>query len=453
MNSACVGVVLLLQAALPSQAQGGGGLFGTSGHGSTQTGVNRVPALYGRGECGHCHEEHAGQDADATLYPYALFGSEENVCWACHNGSTTYAADARLPFSSTPVNTTTDYYKHPVSQLFSGTTPSAHRAGETAPASFSGGKRHAECADCHDAHASANSGTPGVSVHQPGGTTGNRMGTSLRGTMGIKVTAWQSAGSPFSSATASLTRLTDTTTSYEWQVCFKCHSSFTTLPTFVAVGSGNYLANKLTSTNARQVKEYQDVGQAFNPNNLAYHPVTAQGKNTTMVAGSFVSPWSRTSTLCCSDCHTKGVASAGAAGPHGSSYMHILERPYYLRENTHYRDSSWGRNIGQDPNELCFKCHRWQTYVQKESDPATNTGFRKGSDNQHTKHMGDFAPGVTCYTCHDVHGTNKQHLINFNLDYVTSPPGSQASYTHNATGGSCTVTCHGKFHSALAYTQ
>ncbi|MBM3500249.1 MAG: hypothetical protein FJX74_16450 [Armatimonadetes bacterium] len=439
--------------ALAARGLCAGGLFEASGHGDTTTGVLRASTQYARGECAHCHEAHAGQDADPTLYPYALFAGEENVCWACHQGGVTYAADARVGFATTPPNTPTDYYKHPVSQLFSGTTPSAHRSGEKLPGAFSGGNRHAECVDCHDPHAAANDGTPGSSTHTPGGATGNRLSGALLGTTGIVVAAWQGAGLPFSSASYSLRRLTDPATTYEWQVCFKCHSSFTTLPTFASVGSGDFTASKITSLNARQVKEYQDVGRAFNPNNLAYHPVTAQGRNSSIPTASFTAPWTATSTMCCSDCHTKASGAPGAAGPHGSTNMHILERPVRLRENTHYFDPSWGENIGHDPNELCFKCHRWQTYVQKEADPSTNTGFRDGGDNLHTKHMGDFAPGATCYTCHDVHGTNKQHLINFNLDYVTSPAGSQAGYAHAANGGSCVVTCHGEFHDGLTYSR
>jgi len=430
-----------------------GGLYEASGHGDTQTGVLRSSTQYARGECGHCHEGHAGQDTDPTLYPYGLFAEEEDVCWTCHDGTVTYAADARVGFSSTPPNTTTDYYKHPVSPLYSGVTPSDHRSGEVAPSAFGAGRRHAECVDCHNPHAAANDGTAGQSTHEPGGPTGNRLAAALLGATGLVVTSWQGAGQPFSSASYDLEPLTSLTDNYEWQICLKCHSSFTTLPTFPAIGSGNFTASKITSLGVGQVREYQDLGQAINPNNLSYHPLAAVGRNAGIPVASFTSPWSATSTMGCSDCHTKGPAAGGAEGPHGSTHMHILKRPVRLQENTHYLDPSWGKAIGHDPNELCFQCHRWQTYVEKEADPATNTGFRDGGDNLHTKHLGDMARGVTCYTCHDVHGTNKQHLINFNLAYVTAPAGSQGAYTHSASGGSCNLTCHGENHNPLAYSR
>jgi hypothetical protein len=428
-----------------------GGAYYLSGHGSTGTGVYRVPSLYGQGECGHCHEMHASQDVNTTLYPYTLFALEENVCWACHNGTVTYAADTRSPVATPPANTSTDFYKHPISNLYSGLTPSAHRAGESAPSAFGGSSRHAECTDCHDPHVAKNTGVPGVSTHTPGGANGNRLSPALLGATGLVVTSWQAAGMSFTGAAASLQTLSSPTTNYEWQLCFKCHSGFTALPTYT-VGSGYFLATKITSTTAGQVQEYRDVGQAYNPNNLAYHPVTAVGENALIPPGSFVSPWSATSTMCCSDCHNRAVGATGGVGPHGSASMHLLERADYLQENTHV-------TTGSDQNELCFKCHRWQTYVSG-SDPASNTLFQRAGSNLHRLHMNLSAYGtpsgrVVCYSCHDVHGTNYPHLINFNRQYVT-PGGerdSQTAYVHGSTtgSGSCYLTCHGTGHNPLTY--
>jgi hypothetical protein len=288
---------------------------------------------------------------------------------------------------------------------------------------------------------------------------GNLLSGALLGATGLQVTGWQGAGQLFSGAVYRLQPLDDLGASYEWQICFKCHSDFTTLPTFTAVGSGAYQATKLTSVRAGQVKEFQDVGQAFNPNNLSFHPVTARGRNTTIPAGSFVSPWNTTSTMYCADCHNQALNSPGASGPHASANMHILERPQYLQENQHYSDPSWGGvRLGDDPAELCFKCHRWQTYAQKAgsvgADPISNTNFRNGTaSNLHSVHLGGQARGTTCYDCHDVHGTNKQYLLNFNLAYVTAARGSQAAYTTAGAGGSCNLTCHGQKHPPTSYAR
>jgi hypothetical protein len=335
---------------------------------------------------------------------------------------------------------------------------SLYRAGANAPSAFSGPNRHADCGDCHDPHAVRNNGNFGESTHYPAGRNGNFLSGALLGATGLKVTGWQPAGQPFSAAVSTLRPLDSLTTNYEWQICFKCHSTFTILPTLVAVGSGDYQATKLTSLGARQVREFQDVGQAFNPNNLSFHPVTAVGRNTTIPAGSFVAPWTTTSTMYCADCHAKSLGAPGASGPHASANMHILERPTYLRENRHYHDPSWGATLGVDPAELCLKCHRWQTYAQKPgsagADPITNTNFRTGAGrNLHAAHLGGRARGTTCYDCHDAHGTNKQYLINFNLAYVTAPRGSQAAYTTSGGGGSCQLTCHGQRHAPTSYAR
>lgn len=439
-------LALALAVGLGLAAYAQGGFFAASGHGSSTTGVNRQPTLYGRGECGHCHEAHASQDGDTTLYPYTLFAREENVCWACHTGSVTYAADARSPFSTSPLNTATDFYQHPVSSLYSGYTPSSHRAGESLPSAFAAGaNRHSECTDCHDAHAATNTGSPGNSTHIEGGSTSNRLSPALMGTTGLVVNAWQAAGAPFSNASYTLQRLTSLTTNYGWQICFKCHSTYTTLPTYV-VGSGAYLAGKITSITAGQVQEYRDKGQAFNPSNLSFHPVTAAGQNLNIPAGSFVSPWNVNSKMYCSDCHNK--SGTGAAGPHGSTFMHLLEQQQTLQ----VIQGTFTRN-------LCLKCHRSQTYVTG-ADPTTYTNFRDGTNNLHNQHENN-AP---CYTCHDSHGANNPHLLNFDLAEVSRLSGSTlTSYTMwqtypagsapwAATGGTCNLSCH-KQHSNKTYIR
>ncbi len=425
----------------------GGGAYYLSGHASTSTGVNRVPSLYGRGECSHCHEAHASQDGDTTLYRYALFALEENACWACHDGTVTYAANTRSPVSTTSANTATNYYKHPISNLYSGTTPSAHRWGESASAAFSGANRHAECTDCHDPHTAQNTGSPGVSIHTPGGANGNRLSPALLNATGIVVTAWQAAGTSFTGATKSFATLSSTTTNYEWQLCFKCHSAFTTLPTYT-VGSGYFLATKITSVTAGQVQEYRDVGQAYNPNNLSYHPVTAVGQNANIPAASFLSPWSASSTMYCSDCHGKTSTVTGGSGPHGSSAMHLLQGTQDLQVHT-----------GSFTRDLCLKCHRYETYVSG-TDPYTNTNYRDGTNNLHNQHENN-AP---CYTCHDPHGANNPHLLNFDMAEVSRLSGStRTSYTFwetypagsppsTATGGVCNLSCH-KQHSGKTYIR
>ena len=106
----------------------------------------------------------------------------------------------------------------------------------------------------------------------------------------------------------------------EFQICLKCHSTYTTLPTYSPDGYGwngssptiGYIPNglgKLTSTNPAQIRDSRDMATEFNSFQVSFHPVAAQGRNSNMPAGSFVAPWSQDSILFCSDCHDNADGS------------------------------------------------------------------------------------------------------------------------------------------------
>ena len=92
----------------------------------------------------------------------------------------------------------------------------------------------------------------------------------------------------------------------EYQLCFKCHSGWT---------------EQLANDPARPSRDRTDLGMAFNPENKAYHPVEAAGKNQTpKMADSLAGTSSHklwnlrtTDTISCTMCHTS------SAGPTSSS--------------------------------------------------------------------------------------------------------------------------------------
>jgi hypothetical protein len=144
----------------------------------------------------------------------------------------------------------------------------------------------------------------------------------------------------------------------------------------------------------------------------------------------------------CTDCHTNADAPANGEGPHGSPLLHLLAGSYnYITQSS---------NDQIDPihqiGELCFKCHQYGTYASQSNPPST-TNFRDGSQNLHGLH--DFA---SCYTCHDTHGSEREHLINFDTALVLPASGynSQTAWQVNSitNARTCFLGCHTVDHDA-----
>jgi predicted CXXCH cytochrome family protein len=226
--------------------------------------------------------------------------------------------------------------------------------------------RHVECADCHNVHET-----------QPTRHTQNTnlVSGALKGVSGAAATF---SGSNWTSPTAySLI----TTATYEYQICFKCHSGFnqntqaqgrTTLITWGGSGSASWT----------------DQGLEFSTANQSYHPVVAALPPTdpsatygsdVLSAGdmrvSFPGPdgatyggWANGSVMYCSDCHAQ--SNAGSLGPHGSAVKWMLKGPNqawpYLtaaangtNATTGYRYAEGDEDVGLDtPDGLfCRNCH------------------------------------------------------------------------------------------------
>jgi predicted CXXCH cytochrome family protein len=351
--------------------------------------------------CAACHRSHtASGPIVRESWP------EERVCFTCHSagGSGTNIQAAFTNYT----NTASNIYVHDVTA-----SNGTHFAGESTGAAFA--NRHVECEDCHDPHDATRG--PASAPMLP------RELTSVSGVDPV----WTAPGSP-----AGYNWLAQATR--EYQVCFKCHSSFTTLSNYAPSG-----LNKLTSTNTSQVPDGRDLAQEFNPNNGSFHPVAAQGRNQSMSAGSFVSGWSQSSLVYCSDCHDNANAATQGSGPHGSPRLHILAGT-----------ADYTTNVWRTPasGEVCFKCHDYATYVTAQT--TTQTHFRSGTENWHYKHAFDLEGGQNagCYVCHDTHGSQQLHLINFNTSVVTVNPGrnSQNAWEFNGTTGTCYISCHGESH-------
>ena len=99
--------------------------------------------------------------------------------------------------------------------------------------------------------------------------------------------------------------------------------------------------------------------------------------------------------------------------------------------------------------ELCFKCHRYDTYANPNSG-NTIMGYSRwnmpNTDKGHAYHVS--TQRYSCFNCHETHGsTNRPTMM------VTGRSPGINSYSQTATGGSCSPTCHGTETYTLNYAR
>lgn len=318
--------------------------------------------------CENCHAPHNAGTSARLLN----FAGEEQNCYSCHNGNVA-ATNIQGEFSKFSI--------HPVA-----TTTGVHDPTEDPINST----RHVECVDCHNPHATKNTTASAPNANG-----------ALAGIRGVNTTG------------AAVTPLTK-----EFELCFRCHAD-----------SNNrgpaHVTRQTVETNTRV--EFASTG-------ASYHPVTAAGKNPTVP--SLISPLTTASLIYCTGCHNNddgpGNGGAGPKGPHGSTYVPLLERQLTLSD---YQAESAATYA------LCYKCHSRASILANQSFPY------------HSLHIAN--QQTSCTTCHDSHGvTGKTHLINFNTTYVTKSIERNSGPTFTDTGGghgSCTLTCHGQDHNPKTY--
>lgn len=380
------------------ESYGGQALYDGSAHGGSPVMVWPGPTpparqeMDARGKCLNCHDPHGWEDAAGSI-PRLGLAREEELCLTCHD--TTPAAEPIRTEQSKP-------YRHPT-QDYTG----RHRGpAESLPADFGVvplNQRHAECEDCHNPHIAR-----AALDADPDQLSKLLLGVS-------RVTVINGAAGVPPAYTFVPASDTLSTPGGDWQVCFKCHSSWTTQPT-----------------------GQEDLGLLLNTNNPSYHPVQALGRNLSISPDAFTSGWSAQSRTGCGDCH--GSDTPGVSGPHGSMNEHILKRPY---------DPSPGyRPTTQD--EMCFECHSYETYAdpaapeyRREASRFNLTMVRAG----HIEHVA--GEQIPCGTCHVTHGSTSQPFL---IKTGPAVPGI-VRFTQSPTGGTCTPTCHGRTTYAVNYAR
>lgn len=382
--------------------------------------------------CLNCHDNGHGSNKSTMLTPYTKVSDgsadpmdeEEEFCLACHGSGGSASVKVHLAFSSY-TNTATRLFKHDPTAYYR-----KHDAGETAGSAFGGANRHIECVDCHNPH--------GVKA---GTATAPTLLPTLTGARGVEPT-YSGAGAPTGF-------VWQNSVSQEYQVCYKCHSSYTTLPSYTPDGFRltAFLADGLkkvtTGGTNLQIADSRDMAQEYNPSNLSFHPVMAAGKNLNINAGTFQAGFNYTSQIYCSDCHTNENAGAGyGRGPHGANNLHILDNGTGAGTNYNYVSAHGGGMANQ--YEVCSKCHQVASYYTNDN----NSRFQ--FHNYHTTKEG-------CFVCHDTHGSENYHLMNFSRNegsFTAVNPNSTDAFRHAAgtATNSCVCTCHGTSHSTGSKT-
>lgn len=310
---------------------------------------------------------------------------EENLCFGCHSGSSGsdfYGSQIMTTTSQNIQNSFSYTYTHPTT-TYSG----RHSADETA-AGLADGNRHAECIDCHNPHAAQKGTHDGSS---------NLVSNALKGAWGVEPTSWPAAPVPTDNANVFVAPSSYNVVNpaqYEYQICLKCHSNYTTLPT----GARN-------------------LAEEINPNYPSTHGITIANQNPFCNTSTMLEPWASSGIAYCSDCHRSDV-STDPNGPHGSNQASLLVASItsdatvgtplcYVchSEAVYWSDRNLGANSrdGKHPSVQgahkfpagCFSCHMW--------DHASTPGL--GVTNQNDWGVGAPIPLF-------VHGQNKKWVYN-----------------------------------------
>ncbi len=311
-------------------------------------------AIQQASRCTTCHDPHGTRDANDVV-PSMLEKREAALCSECHDG--TRGPDIRTQLTRPYVHGAWSRGAH-----------DAHEGGDAARyAAFPLNNRHVSCSDCHNAH---------EVIRDPAPSSSDRT-NRLAGVSRVQVVNGGAGVVPAYRFVAP----TDPGDEREYEVCFKCHSSWT-----------------------KQPAGQPDLARLTNPANPSFHPIQSEGRNTRIDPGAFTNGYDTRSIITCSDCH--GGDDSSVRGPHGSSNRYLLRKP-------------------QD--EICFDCH-------------TNSVYAAGAGNasRFQPHALHNAARIGCTACHDAHGSTR----NGALILTTGFPGI-TTFIQTPVGGSCTSSCHG----------
>ena len=344
--------------------------------------------------CEACHAPHAAGTQGRLLRQEAS-QPDEALCLGCHDGSV-----ARTDVASA--------VRRPSSHLVTAPGERVHDAAEgpdearfRLPERQAGAPRHATCVDCHAPHAAFSQ-----EARAP------RVKGANAGVWGID--AWGAKVEP---------------AAFEYQICFKCHGDSANQPAGGAVPRVG-VPRRAGDDNLRL---------RFAPDAPSAHPVTQPGRSPDVP--SLLPPYTASSFVYCTDCHTSDRSGAGEKeprGPHGSTHAFLLGRNLSTADGTLESREAYA---------LCYQCHDREVLLS----PAS-------AFPQHRAHV--VAQATPCTACHTSHGVSPlqgspesgAHLMDFDVSIVQ--PGKAGRREYRRLGprrGTCTVSCHGTAHEDTRY--
>ncbi len=375
--------------------------WATASHSLGLAGV--MTCFGGDGQFG-CHNTGHGSQKRKLLAPWDLapiapdyVSEEEGACYVCHDATGPAGTNLEADFAKA--------ISHPVAN-------SLQVVG-----------RPVECEDCHNPHGAQG----GAHTYNTTATAArNQVSPPLVGASGVSV-SYAGLGNFVAPALGNYTAVDAAT--YEYEVCFKCHSGYAWLPGAPPAG----LSPNGTAVNPDQT----DLAQEFSSNNMSGHPVVTGldnypnsivvGGKKGLLASAMTAPWNTNmgqQTMMCSDCHNTDASSPAAQGPHGSAAQFMLRGP----NSANWPDVS----VANFSSSWCANCH-------------TNSAGAPHTEGGHTEN------NLPCYACHIVipHGGKVSRLI-------ADHDGMPARYAYNnqlrsiATDG---ATGNGMFPYVEAFTK
>jgi predicted CXXCH cytochrome family protein len=394
-------------------------------------GIGPYPSVNLNG-CVSCHTSHKAPGAQELLSgPVPAVPNMDATtanCITCHNGGTNISP--AIP------NVFAEFAKpgHPF--------PTGNNRHTSKESLVLNNNRHATCVDCHDPHASRQTGSFASAQIRP----------SQAGAIGVSATDATTAVSPAIN---------------QFETCLRCHSTSLGKQTLTVFG----YAPVRSASGADPL----NLLPQFAVTARSSHPVMHESKSALAQPSLLKFMWNLdgrtqgkpiTVRILCTDCHNsddnREFGGTGPSGPHGSQFSHILERRYEFSQVAPGLPPTAGpgstiTNLlpavldpgAGGPYSLCAKCHNLSNIV---------------SDTSFTKHSLHIKAGFSCSVCHTPHGMGPtssnvlgERMVNFDLKVVgenetrsRSPVSSffLSPISYNRASNTCTLRCHNYNHNA-----